>query len=210
MNLTRCSQGHFYDADTNATCPHCQGGKGNDETMIVQRKVEDDSVTVPLTDAIKPAAASKTVSKTNVSITSVQDDNEKTISFAKEKVGREPVVGWLVCVDGPHKGADFRLKTGKNFIGRASNMDAALTEDKSVSRDKHAIVLYEPKKHTFLVQPGESRELCYLNDEVVLAAQTLKRNDVIAVGDSKLMFFPCCDSVFNWDLNDDKKEEPKE
>ena len=211
MNLTRCSQGHFYDADTNATCPHCQGGKGNDETMIVQRKVEDDSVTVPLTDAIKPAAAaSKTVSKTNVNITSVQDDNEKTISFAKEKVGREPVVGWLVCVEGPHKGADFRLKTGKNFIGRASNMDAALTEDKSVSRDKHAIVLYEPKKHTFLVQPGESRELCYLNDDVVLAAQALKRNDVIAVGDSKLMFFPCCDNVFNWDMNDDKKEEPKE
>ena len=211
MNLTRCSQGHFYDADTNATCPHCQGGKGNDETMIVQRKVEDDSVTVPLTDAIKPAAAaSKTVSKTNVSITSVQDDNEKTISFAKEKVGREPVVGWLVCVEGPHKGADFRLKTGKNFIGRASNMDAALTEDKSVSRDKHAIVLYEPKKHTFLVQPGESRELCYLNDDVVLAAQALKRNDVIAVGDSKLMFFPCCDNVFNWDMNNDKKEEPKE
>ena len=211
MNLTRCSQGHFYDADTNATCPHCQGGKGNDETMIVQRKVEDDSVTVPLTDAIKPAAAaSKTVSKTNVNITSVQDDNEKTISFAKEKVGREPVVGWLVCVEGPHKGADFRLKTGKNFIGRASNMDAALTEDKSVSRDKHAIVLYEPKKHTFLVQPGESRELCYLNDDVVLAAQALKRNDVIAVGDSKLMFFPCCDNVFNWDMNNDKKEEPKE
>ncbi len=211
MNLTRCSQGHFYDADTNATCPHCQGNKGNDETMIVQRKVEDDSVTVPLTDAIKPAAAaSKTVSKTNVSINSVQDDNEKTISFAKEKVGREPVVGWLVCVEGPHKGADFRLKTGKNFIGRASNMDAALTEDKSVSRDKHAIVLYEPKKHTFLVQPGESRELCYLNDDVVLAAQALKRNDVIAVGDSKLMFFPCCDNVFNWDMNDDKKEEPKE
>ena len=215
MNLTRCSQGHFYDADTNATCPHCQGGKGNDETMILQRKVEDDSKTIPLTEAIKPQQeAAKTVSKTNMGVTMgsgvsmVQDDNEKTISFAKEKVGREPVVGWLVCVDGPHKGSDFRLKTGKNFIGRGSNMDAALTEDKSVSRDKHAIVLYEPRKHTFLVQPGESRELCYLNEEVVLSAQMLKRNDVITVGDSKLMFFPCCDSIFNWDMAD-KAEETK-
>ena len=210
MNLTRCSQGHFYDADTNATCPHCQGGAGNDSTMILNRKVEDDSKTMPLTAAIKTSAESgqsKTVSKTaGTTVTPVQDDNEKTISFVKEKIGREPVVGWLVCVEGPHKGADFRLKTGKNFICRATNMDAALTDDKSVSRDKHAIVLYEPKKHTFLVQPGEARELCYLNDDVVLSAQALKRNDVISVGDSKLMFFPCCDNVFNWDMTEESKK----
>jgi len=81
-----------------------------------------------------------------------------------------------------------------------------LTKDKSVSRDKHAIVLYEPKTHIFLVQPGEARELCYLNDQVVLSTQELKRNDVITVGESKLMFFPCCDSVFNWDSVKGKDE----
>ena len=212
MNLTRCSQGHFYDADTNASCPHCQRDQGNDSTVIVQRKVEDDSKTVPLTEAIPQAGgATKTGGgRSTVTVAPVQDDDEKTISFAKEKVGREPVVGWLVCIAGPHMGADFRLKTGKNFIGRGSNMDAALTEDKSVSRDKHAIVLYEPKKHTFMVNPGESRELCYLNDEVVLSAQIIKRNDVISVGDSKLMFFPCCDGIFNWDMSDKPETKPAE
>ncbi|MBQ9858580.1 MAG: hypothetical protein IJO77_06215, partial [Oscillospiraceae bacterium] len=55
MNLTRCSQGHFYDADTNATCPHCSQGSGMQETVAVMRNEVDDSVTVPLT-----AAAPKT------------------------------------------------------------------------------------------------------------------------------------------------------
>ena len=210
MNLTRCPNGHFYDADTNATCPHCQQGSGFQETVAVVRNEVDDSVTVPLTGAQKTgeknlsSEISSLQSKQNIGISN--DDDSKTISYNQAKLGSEPVVGWLVCTEGPHFGEDFRLKTGKNFIGRATNMDAALTKDKSVSRDKHAIVLYEPKSHIFLVQPGEARELCYLNDQVVLGAQQIKRNDVIAVGDSKLMFFPCCDETFNWGMTDKKED----
>ncbi len=205
MNLTRCSQGHFYDADTNTSCPHCQQGKGNEETVAVIRSADDDSVTVPLTGAVQTAAQPVTASKQSVSV-AAQDDDEKTISYRPNGISLEPVVGWLVCTEGAHLGEDFRLKTGKNFIGRSANMDAALTKDKSVSRDKHAIVLYEPKTHIFLVQPGEARELCYLNDQVVLSAQEIKRNDVITVGDSKLMFFPCCDDTFNWSMTEKKED----
>lgn len=212
MNLTRCAKGHFYDADTNSTCPHCQQAGNAQETVAVIRSAEEDSVTKPLTSATPTAGASNLgaaigdMQKAPVSAKPVDDDS-KTVSYSQAKIGSEPVVGWLVCTEGAHLGEDFRLKTGKNFIGRASNMDAALTKDKSVSRDKHAIVLYEPKTHIFLVQPGEARELCYLNDEVVLSARELKRNDVIAVGDSKLMFFPCCDEVFNWSMTEKKDEE---
>ena len=38
-------------------------------------------------------------------------------------------------------------------------MDIALVGDKSVSRNKHAILVYEPKQHLYLVQPGESTNL---------------------------------------------------
>lgn len=214
MNLTRCPNGHFYDADTNSSCPHCQGGN-RQVTVAVERKVEEDAVTKPLTEAIKTSLDTSLTSeiadlqKGGQSVSAAAADDSKTISFSKAKMGlnSEPVVGWLVCTEGPHLGEDFRLKTGKNFIGRASNMDAALTKDNSVSRDKHAIVLYEPKAHMFLVQPGEARELCYLNDSVVLAAQEIKRNDVITVGESKLMFFPCCDTTFNWDMVEKKEEK---
>lgn len=212
MNLTRCPQGHFYDADTNASCPHCAQGNvpGNDQsTVAVNRNASEDSATQSLTSALGGGTVTQTGSNaTGTKVTpKPADDNEKTVSYSQAKIGSEPVVGWLVCTEGEHMGEDFRLKTGKNFIGRSTSMDAALTKDKSVSRDKHAIVLYEPKSHIFLVQPGEARELCYLNDQVILSAQEIKRNDVITVGESKLMFFPCCDAVFNWDMV--KKEEEK-
>ncbi len=109
-----------------------------------------------------------------------------------------PCVGWLIAIGGNHIGTDFRLKVGKNFIGRNSNMDIALTEDKSVSRDKHAIVVYEPKEHLYLVQPGESSSLVYKNNKVVLGPEPLEAYDMVTVGEINLLFMPLCGSRFNW------------
>lgn len=212
MNLTRCSNGHFYDADINSSCPHCQNAAqapASDVTVAVQRSVDEDSVTQPLTTASKIGVeVTDSISQIpDHGVTIGTQDDVKTISYTQKTMGKEPVVGWFVCIEGAHKGEDFKLKTGKNFIGRLSSMDVALKEDTSVSREKHAIILYEPKTHIFLVQPGEARELCYLNDAVVLTAQEIKRNDVLSVGESKLMFFPCCDETFNWDMVEKKDEK---
>ncbi len=214
MNLTRCARGHFYDADKDSACPHCAAGNGDEMTVPIQKTPEEDGPTRPInaapTAAVPTAAPKSDLSSEikglqNVSAASVTDD-AKTISYSQAKIGLEPVVGWLVAIDGEHMGEDFRLTSGRNFIGRSTSMNVALTKDKSVSRDKHAIVLYEPKSHIFIVQPGESRELCYLNGNVVLAAQEMKRNDVLMVGDSKLMLFPCCDATFNWDTVEKKED----
>lgn len=122
-----------------------------------------------------------------------------------------PCVGWLIALGGSHIGTDFRLKAGKNFIGRAPQMDVPLTEEKSVSRDRHAIVVYEPKAHLYLVQPGESSSLVYLNNEVVLTPMKLTAYDVITVGDINLMFMPLCGERFNWgDLLEKMKKNKSE
>lgn len=110
-----------------------------------------------------------------------------------------PCVGWLVAIGGSHIGQDFHLKVGKNFIGRDEKMDIALTGDRSVSRDKQAIVIYEPKQHLYLVQPGESSSLVYCNNEVVLNPLQLKAYDIITVGEVNLLFVPLCGEQFNWD-----------
>ena len=78
-------------------------------------------------------------------------------------------------------------------------MDVALTMDGSVSRDKHAIILYEPRSNVFIAMPGDARELFYLNDKVVLSATEIKAYDVISLGSSKLMFIPCCSDKFKWE-----------
>ncbi len=109
-----------------------------------------------------------------------------------------PCVGWLVALGGEHIGTDFRLKTGKNFIGRSPQMDIALTDDKSVSRERHAIVVYDPKSNMYLVQPGESSSLAYHNNNLLLTPEKLEAYDMVTVGDVNLLFMPLCSEKFSW------------
>lgn len=134
---------------------------------------------------------------------STSNDTGSTVpvnAAAKPPVNKvsTPCVGWLIAIGGAHIGTDFRLKVGKNFIGRSPQMDVALTEDKSVSRDRQAIVVYEPKEHLYLVQPGEASTLVYKNEQVVLSPEKLEAYDVITVGEVNLLFMPLCNKEFNW------------
>ncbi len=132
----------------------------------------------------------------------------KTVAmFAPREGGKSPVVGWLVCVEGEHFGEDFRLIAGKNFIGRNNSMDVTLSKDTSVSRDKHATIIFEPNHNLFIIQAGDSKQLSYLNGNVVLNAQELNANDKITVGQTVLQFIPLCGENFTWDVAEEKEEE---
>ena len=127
-----------------------------------------------------------------------------TIGYYSRVIGVEPVVGWLVCTEGEYKGESFKLKSGRNFIGRAANMDVVLSADHSISRFKHAAVIYEPRSRQFIVTAGESRELCYLNGDVVLSNMKMEAYDVLNLGNTSLMLVPCCDDVFHWEEEEKK------
>lgn len=126
-------------------------------------------------------------------------DNNVTVRFTGNSEIPEPTVGWLIGINDDYYGECFELKTGKNFIGRSNDMDIVLSMDNSVSRNRHAIVIYEPHGRIFIAQPGESRELFYINNNVVLKNEVLNPYDIIVVGNTKLMFFPLCGQDFSWD-----------
>ena len=77
-------------------------------------------------------------------------------------------------------------------------MDIALTDDKSVSRERHAIVVYDPKSNMYLVQPGESSSLAYHNNNLLLTPEKLEAYDMVTVGDVNLLFIPPCSEEFSW------------
>lgn len=189
MNLTRCENGHFYDAERFEYCPHC-------------------NQTAPSTVALTEGGTPEYTQPLGTQIQDAKDEDQgaKTIGFFGE-VTVEPVVGWLVCIEGSCKGKDFRLKTGRNFIGRSYDMDVVLEGDSSISRNKHAVIVYEPRGNMFLVQPGDAKELFYLNDRVVLGATEVNAYDVLSLGDTKLLFVPCCSSAFKWDIVKSKEEK---
>ena len=116
-----------------------------------------------------------------------------------KKVGIDPVVGWLVCVKGPSRGRDYRIRSGRNGIGRSEAMDVQITGDDTVSRENHAFLVYEPRKRTFSIRPGDGRGLVYLNGDEVIQASDIKAYDIIELGETQLMFVSLCGEKFHWD-----------
>lgn len=220
MKLVKCSNGHFYDEEKFSTCPHCAGSSltpGDDDNgktvglkgTPIAGPTGDISgrPTEPLTDP-KIVSGDKTIGKRAdlddgktipMWFTStIKDDTDGEAKTKPNLTGFKPVVGWLVCTEGKHKGQSFNLYHGKNFVGRNADMDICLSADLSVSRNRHAILVYEPKERIFFAQPGESHELFYVNDSVVLSVVQLNARDVISIGESTLVFVPFCDKEFTW------------
>ena len=109
----------------------------------------------------------------------------------------EPVVGWIVCVKGECYGESYELKAGRNNIGRATNMDVPLIKELSVSRDKHAIIVFDPVNCKFIMQSGENG-LTYVNGELLMGTCELKAYDKLMLGTAVYMFIPFCGSDFDW------------
>ena len=111
----------------------------------------------------------------------------------------DPVVGWLVVVDGPGKGSAVRLGNGQNGVGRGGAARARLDfGDRQISRETHAVVTYDPKNNRFWVSQGSGTNLTYLGDSPVLAPTPLQPGARIVMGETTLRFVAFCDEDFTW------------
>ena len=120
----------------------------------------------------------------------------------EEKLIRETiksVCGWLVCVEGPRKGKDYKIISGKNFIGRADDMDIQILGDNEISRRNHAVIVYDPKKKETVLLPGDSNGIVYWQESAVYAPTVLKAYDTIELGNSKFAFVSFCGEHFVWE-----------
>ena len=112
-----------------------------------------------------------------------------------------PVVGWIVAVKGSCIGLDFKLKSGRNKIGRSHEMDVKLLNDDSVSRNSVAVLIYDPKTGEFSIAPGESDSLCYVDGKALYSRVILTGYEKLEFGDkgyNQYIFVPFCGSRFRW------------
>jgi hypothetical protein len=176
----QCDKGHYYDPKKYSSCPYC-GVPGLDVQPAGPSEVED-TVTVGQGDESRAGV----------------DSDEVTVGVFRKDLGMDPVVGWLVCIEGQDRGRDYRIRSEKNFIGRSEKMHICIHGDETISRENHAIVSYNPRSHSFKLLPGESRGLVYLNKEEVDIPKTLQPYDEIEMGKTKLIFVPLCGEQFTW------------
>lgn len=113
-----------------------------------------------------------------------------------------PVVGWLVIINGPGKGYILQLGYGMNGIGRSQTEQVCLDfGDEEISRTQHAIVTYDPRGRKFYVQHGGGKNLSYLGEKPLLIPTELHGGEEILLGQTTLRFVPLCGENFDWQDN---------
>lgn len=147
---------------------------------------------------ICPYCNIETATKEKVDLEKNGVDLEEQL-FLEEK---HPVCGFLICISGARQGKDYRVASGKNFIGRADDMDIQILGDNEISRRNHAVIVFDPKKKEAVLLPGSSNGIAYHNEDAVYTPVKLNSYDVIELGESKFAFLPFCGEHFMWE---DKK-----
>lgn len=257
MEIKRCPNGHFYDAEKCTTCPTCANENGsqaftfggNVGTSSVTRATEpaesygktvpidysvDNSITFTPPQNVMPTSAfgggpiipqtvpveEKNGEKGNgggvepyqpTRPIGVDDQGRKGRNLGVEPsslpferntpAGFNPVTGWLVCVEGPSKGTDYRIHGQYNYIGRAQHMDICISGDEYISAEKAAILAYDDMEKKFFIAPGMGHNLVRLNGKMVMGSEMLNPYDKITIGKSKLIFVPLCGEQFDWKEN---------
>ena len=123
----------------------------------------------------------------------------------------KPVTGWLVCLEGPSHGRDYRIIAEKNFVGRSGDMEIRIIGDDTVCLRNHAIIVYDPEKNRTMLLPGDAQGLVYVMDDdgdnwdAAFEPHLLEAGDRIKIGQSIFIFVPLCGEndgfVFNWKEN---------
>jgi hypothetical protein len=187
--LIRCDNGHFFDPKKHATCPYCDV-PGSD-TATTPKKKEPVVAALENVGATRPAGGFSQVSDPGQS-------GDLTIRVGMGETRIDPVVGWVVCIHGPEKGKDYRIRSETNTIGRSDEMFIAIKDD-MISRERHAFITFDPQTNRFYIRPGDARGLVHRNGNVVFQAEELHAYDEILMGQSKLVFVPLCGEHFKWE-----------
>ena len=167
MKMMKCEKEHIYDADKFDSCPHCANLEAGAKVSNILGEKQADIETM------RPKAMQ-------------QQNYSQSL--------KRNTTGWLVCVKGEMKGESFVLREGENAIGRAAHMDVSLAKESTVSRNHHAMIVYE-KPATFRLEPTQE---VYCNGKLCEQPQMPKAKDQIQLGECELLFVPLCDETFSW------------
>lgn len=218
IKMVQCPNGHYYNAAMHSVCPECGRsaagvGVSNVGATVGVGGASNIGATVGVGGASNIGAAAgvggvapgagynnNTIPVTPRNENPSVDGYEPTIiggdSFGDASAA-EPVVGWLVCVEGPMKGTDYRIHAGYNYIGREVG-DIHIHGDNQISRQNHAMIAYDSGNHTYYFGPSGGRNLIKVNGKTILNAVEVKNYDVFTIGTSKMMFVGLCGPHFDW------------
>ena len=116
------------------------------------------------------------------------------------KYYQDPVVGWLVIVEGPGIGAFRPIFIGSNTIGSDPGQRIPIDfGDEFISREEQAYIRYDTDDRQFLFIPNLAKTNVVSIDNVKpTSAVRMMPYDIISMGDTRLVFIPFCGEEFDW------------
>lgn len=130
---------------------------------------------------------------------SVKKEDSPSPTLTSLDIVPDPVIGWVVIIDGPGKGTGLQLGAGQNTLARGKRARVRIDfGDHEISRESHTIITYDPKHNRYYIQPGMGTNLTYLENEPVLSPTPLTSGSRIVLGSTTLRFIALCDETFTW------------
>lgn len=188
-DFVRCKKGHFYDA-SQGSCPQCaieEAGADAADYGSTQPIGVADYQPYPGTEALGIGGEAGV------------ESYDKTQPISPDgTVGFSPVTGWLVCIEGPDRGMDYRIRNGYNYIGRGEHMDICIRNDQHISMENQAVVGYDSRENIFFFGPAGGRNTVRVNGKMIINSVELSAYDQLEFGRTKLLFIPLCGEKFHW------------
>lgn len=207
QKIISCPKGHYYDANRYENCPYCSSGSfsptvdpfadnvGNSPDYGGIGKTTDvgGEDTYEQYGNFGPTEIPQEKKRAAQSMSKTQFVDTSTPAGAPV-----PVVGWLVAVEGPCRGTDYRIHTGYNYIGREAG-DICIHGDNTISAEKDANVTYVPQTRKFYIAHEQGKNVLLVNDMPVIGGgMEIHSFDLITIGTTKLMFIGMCGEKFTW------------
>ncbi len=219
MELKKCKEGHYYDGSIYQECPTCKELREGGAAFGATEGIFDSSGTVsPSMGATVPPAggwggtvqssgATLPLSGSGATLPITGGAGQRqtegvTVAVMQAEMGIDPVVGWLVSLNGKEKGRDYRIHSDNNFIGRGEQMDICIRGDETISRVNHAVISYDTRDKLFYFSRGDGRSIVRLNGKAMLTTAELNAYDIIEIGKTQLLFIPLCGERFEWTNNE--------
>lgn len=224
--MIKCAAGvHYYDANKFSSCPFCSGA--NDFGPTTDPFAGSANAGMAPTEAPGSAPSpdfGKTIypdagfggSNGSMGVTvppadggysggGFNDSMGSTIFVNPASAGGNaeetvlPCVGWVVVVEGPNRGRDYRIHTGYNYIGRKSG-DIIITGDDTISGERDSSITYVYQTKKFYMAHENGKNVLLVNNIPVVGGGTeLKNYDIITIGTTKLVFLGLCGDNFGWE-----------
>lgn len=197
-----CPRGHLYDSSL-PSCPYCPPSAGQNigaTAPLINPSPGNIGVTVPVNPPQGNIGVTVPIDN-SMKMTEVAPELQNATGVVEPPNRVRPVVGWLVCVQGPDIGKDFRLHAHFNSVGRGSNQDVRIN-DKFVSKEEHFSVAYDLVNNRFFAEKGRGKSYAYVNGYSLGSRIQLKKGDQIKVGETLLVFIPLeqQDVKWNWKI----------